>query len=157
MKRCYFQLLDAMLTASSMSVLPGVRELLNELAAIPGVVVGLQTGNWREAAEIKLARFGLAGYFEVGAFGDDQPDRGALPILARSQAEETTGLVIGPGQTVIIGDTALDVACARTWNMASVGVATGRTSRDELRAAGADLVVSTLAEVDAPSLLGLTR
>ncbi|MFQ5525498.1 MAG: HAD family hydrolase [Thermoanaerobaculia bacterium] len=157
MKEHYFAILDEMLTESSMKVLPGVVEILDELVTVRSAIVGLQTGNWRGAADIKLSRYGLDGYFEVGAFGDEQPDRSRLPLLARNRAEESTGRAIEAEQTVIIGDTALDVACAKACGMASVGVATGSTSQDELRGAGADLVVSSLAEIDADSLLGLTR
>lgn len=157
MKEHYFEVLDLMLTESSMNVLPGVKRLLDELASIPSVVLGLQTGNWRRAADIKLARYELSGYFEIGAFGDGQPDRIGLPPLARARAEELTGEPIQPENTVIIGDTALDVACARSWGMASLGVATGSTSREELRDQGADLAVTALTEIDADGLLALTE
>ena len=45
LKDCYFEMLDEMLDASSMAVLPGVIELLDRLAKDPSVVLGLQTGN----------------------------------------------------------------------------------------------------------------
>lgn len=155
LKDCYFEMLDEMLDPSSMVVLPGVIELLDQLAEESSVVLGLQTGNWEVAAEMKLSRFGLASYFVAGAFGDGHLDRKTLPPLARARAEQQVGGRISPKKTVIVGDTALDVACARTWDMASVGVATGSTSQLELQAAGADLVVPTLADLDAGRLLGL--
>ncbi len=154
-QKSYFKMLDDMLDASSMTVLPGVFELLDELAEDPSIVLGLQTGNWEVAAAIKLARFGLDGYFAVGAFGDGHPDRSTLPPMARERAERRLGRAIRKGDTVIIGDTTLDVDCARAWEMVSVGVATGSTSRTELQAAGADLVVPTLAQLDAGRLLDL--
>jgi len=156
LKECYLEMLDEMLDTSGMAVLPGVIELLDQLAKDSAVVLGLQTGNWEAAAEMKLSRFGLARYFVVGAFGDGQLDRNTLPPLARDRAEQRVGGRISSSHTVIVGDTALDIACARTWHMASVGVATGSTSQLELRSAGADLVVPTLADLDAGRLLGLT-
>ncbi len=155
MKDRYFEMLDDMLEVSSMTVLPGVIEFLNELAENSAVVLGLQTGNWEVAAEIKLARFGLDRYFVVGAFGDGHLDRDPLPLLARARAEQRVGEEIRPRDTVIIGDTALDVACARTCEMVSVGVATGSTSQIELRAAGADLVVPSLVQLEVDRLLDL--
>lgn len=155
MKDSYFEMLDEMLEVSSMDVLPGVIELLDELAENSSIVLGLQTGNWEVAAEIKLSRFGLDRYFSVGAFGDGHLDRNSLPPLARARAEQQVGNRICSEDTVIIGDTALDVACARTWEMPCVGVATGSTSQVELQAAGADLVVPTLAQLDIGRLLGL--
>jgi phosphoglycolate phosphatase-like HAD superfamily hydrolase len=155
LKNRYFEMLNEMLGVSSMEVLPGVIELLDGLAQDPGVVLGLQTGNWEVAAEIKLSRFSLDRYFLVGAFGDGHLDRNSLPSLARQRAERQVGNSINSRDTVIIGDTALDVACARTWDMVSVGVATGSTNQLELRAAGADLVVPTLAELEVDRLFGL--
>ena len=40
-------------------ICPGARDLLEALAREPGVQMGLETGNFREAAFIKLRRFGL--------------------------------------------------------------------------------------------------
>lgn len=157
MKACYFEMLGDMLEHSNMAVLPGVVELLDVLEQDAAVILGLQTGNWEVAAEIKLSRFGLERYFLAGGFGDGHLDRHALPPAARERARERLGHEVDLGQSVIIGDTALDVACARTWNMAAVGVATGSTSQSELRDAGADLVVPDLSVLDADRLLGVAR
>src|SRR5512141_2261086 len=43
-------------------VMPGIRELLDALAARDDVVVGLLTGNYLEGARIKLEHFGLWQY-----------------------------------------------------------------------------------------------
>jgi phosphoglycolate phosphatase-like HAD superfamily hydrolase len=50
---------------------------------------------------------------------------------------------------VIIGDTPLDVACARDAGVNCLAVATGGFSVDALRAAGADTVVDSLADTEA--------
>src|SRR4051794_33883483 len=44
-------------------VLPGVAELMRELAGRPGVAVGLLTGNIREGARLKLGHYGLDQHF----------------------------------------------------------------------------------------------
>jgi len=49
----------------------------------------------------------------------------------------------------LIGDTERDVAAGRDGGAKVVGVATGVTSEDELRAAGADAVLADLADVNA--------
>lgn len=157
LKEHYFEQLDRMLGEETMKVLPGVLELLDDLAGRSDVLLGLQTGNWRRAADIKLERYGLSAHFEVGAFGDGQPDRNGLPPLALERAIDLAGEPIAAADTVIIGDTALDVACARAWGMSSLGVATGSTSLEELKGTGADRAVATLAEVDADGLLDLIR
>lgn len=157
MQAIYLEMLDRELGPETMTVLPGVRELLAELEEEAEVVLGLQTGNWRGAADIKLSRYGLDSHFQVGAFGDGQADRSQLPALARHEAESRFAASIKSEDVVIIGDTALDVACAKHWEMASVGVATGSTELSVLGRAGADLVVSTLLELDAAGLLKLGR
>src|SRR5262245_15845340 len=62
--------------------MPGVGELVRQLSASPGVVLGLLTGNIEEGARIKLAPTGLLPHFVLGAFGSDDPDRRRLPSLA---------------------------------------------------------------------------
>jgi phosphoglycolate phosphatase-like HAD superfamily hydrolase len=54
---------------------------------------------------------------------------------------------VPPGRVVIIGDTPLDVDCAHHNGCRCLAVATGIHPPDELRAAGADLVVDDLSDV----------
>src|SRR6478672_7515384 len=69
---------------SRKGVMPGVRELLDALAPRNDVFLALLTGNFEEAARIKLEYFDLWRYFRCGAFGDAAPDRnGLLPISER--------------------------------------------------------------------------
>ena len=56
---------------------PGVMELLDALAD-EDVTMGLGTGNFRRAAEAKLAPMGIWDRFVEGGFGDDAADRTAL-------------------------------------------------------------------------------
>ena len=58
-------------------VMPGVRELLDELQDRRDVFLGLLTGNFAEGARIKLQHFDLWHYFRCGAYGDDSADRTA--------------------------------------------------------------------------------
>ena len=59
---------------------------------------------------------------------------------------EAEGESLEPRQIVVIGDTPKDVDCALANGCVAFGVATGRYSADELRAAGADIVVESLLE-----------
>ncbi|MCA9513560.1 MAG: HAD hydrolase-like protein, partial [Myxococcales bacterium] len=56
-------------------------------------------------------------------------------------------------RVLVIGDTPRDVAAARAIGAACVAVATGWTSADDLRAAGADVVVEHLEEAAALAAL----
>lgn len=144
MKRLYLDRLDECLDPAEMRVLPAVEGLLEELASRPDVCLGLLTGNWRDGARIKLARVGLDGYFEFGAFGDDQPDRLGLPPVALERATAFAGRAWRKEECLIVGDSPADVACARAHDIPALAVATGRTPAAQLEAAGPHWLVNDL-------------
>lgn len=129
-------------------VLPGVTSLLDALAERADVTVGLLTGNFERGAAIKLGHFSLLSRFALGAFGDEHADRRELVPIALGRAADA-GIDIANERVVIIGDTPLDVDCALAHGACAVGVATGHFDDAALHAAGAHVVVSTLAEQDA--------
>ena len=144
MKRIYFERLERFLDPAEMRVLPAVTELLDGLACRADVTLGLLTGNWREGARIKLSKAGLQSYFELGAFGDGQPDRLGLPPVALERAATVTGRSWRREQCLIVGDSPADVACARAHDIPALAVATGRTPAELLAAAGPRWLVDDL-------------
>ena len=144
MRQIYLAKLERGLKREGMRLLPGVLELLQKLAAQDEVMVGLLTGNWRGGAEIKLSRFDLNRYFSVGAYGDDGVNRRDLVPVALERASKLCGQSFEPCRTLIVGDTILDVDCARSAGVRSMGVATGFTDAECLLAAGADWVFPDL-------------
>jgi phosphoglycolate phosphatase len=122
------------------ALLPGVRELLGWLSGLENVKLALLTGNFEPVARLKLARAGIGKFFAAGqgAFGSDAEDRTVLPAIARRRA----GTIDSPyprEKTIVIGDTPLDIECARADGLRCVAVATGPYTLDQLR--GADAVV----------------
>ena len=144
MRRTYFDKLDRGLRREGMRLLPGVRELLERLSARDDVLIGLLTGNWRQGAKIKLGRFDLNRFFAFGAFGDDAVDRRDLVPVALERAAALGGETFTPQRTLIVGDTVLDVDCARSAGAWSMAVTTGFTDAERLEAAGADWVFPDL-------------
>jgi phosphoglycolate phosphatase len=129
-------------------VMPGVRELLDAAHAHPHLHLALLTGNYQEAAAIKLRYFDLWHYFAFGAYSDDAADRNLLVPIARERALRH-GLPAAAGARVmVIGDTPHDVACAAVAGAKSLGVATGGHSRDELTRAGADIALDDLSDTE---------
>jgi phosphoglycolate phosphatase-like HAD superfamily hydrolase len=116
------------------TVVDGIPSLLDWLRGRPGVTLGLLTGNFQPVARLKLTRAGLADYFAgcPGAYGSDHEDRAALPAIARRRAG-SVGHPCPREQTVVIGDTPRDIACARADDLRCVAVATGPYSVDQLR------------------------
>jgi len=130
-------------------VLPGIAAVVRELAARDDAVVGLLTGNIEGGARVKLAPTGLWPLFRVAAYGSDDADRRRLPAIACSRARVRTGHDFPFERVTIIGDTPLDVDCARACGARAVAVATGHHRAEELEACGPDLLFADFAEVAA--------
>ncbi len=143
--RVYAQLATADL---SHTVLPGVHELLGWLCERDDVELGLLTGNYEPVARLKLTRAGIGRHFPSGqgAFGSDAEDRAALPAIARRRAG-TRGIPCPREQTIVIGDTPRDIACARADGVRCLAVATGPYAEVELQ--GADAVAADAAAAQA--------
>ena len=123
--------------------LPGIRTLVEALAASDEVFLALLTGNYSRGAELKLAHFDLWRLFRCGAFGEDASERRALVPVAVARAATLGCPPLAPRDIVIVGDTVRDVDCARANGAACVAVATGGDTSTTLRAAGADAVFET--------------
>ena len=145
----YLRELDALLAdGARVRVLPGVAEVVRALSARADAVVGVLTGNIEPGARVKLRSTGLWPLFRVGAFGSDDMDRRRLPAVARRRTLETLGHDIPFDRVTIIGDTPLDVDCARAAGALAVAVATGRYTGDELSACSPDVLFPDLSDVD---------
>jgi phosphoglycolate phosphatase len=130
-------------------LMPGARELLEALDHHDHLHLALLTGNYREAAEIKLQHFELWEFFEWGAFSDDASDRNALVPIARSRAEIYDIPTDAIERVIVIGDTPHDIECARVAGARSIAVATGGYTVDQLREFGADEVLPDLSDTEA--------
>jgi phosphoglycolate phosphatase-like HAD superfamily hydrolase len=134
---------------SRVEVLPGVAPLVGALATRTDALVGLLTGNIEAGARVKLAPTGLWPYFRVGAFGSDHADRRALPGIACERAGVLLGRAVPFEMVTIIGDTPLDIDCARACGARAVAVATGLHSADDLAAEKPDVLFASFADLDA--------
>jgi phosphoglycolate phosphatase-like HAD superfamily hydrolase len=130
-------------------VYPGVRELLDALAARDDVVLALLTGNIARGAQAKLASAGLDHYFAFGAFGSDAEHRPGLPPVAVERALAATGRAFRGSEIVVIGDTPHDIRCGEALGVFTVGVATGGHECAELLSVGADAAFDDFSDTDA--------
>lgn len=135
--------------APGKGVLPGVRRLLETLDTRDDVFPALLTGNCEEGARIKLQHFDIWKFFRCGAYGDDVTDRNHLFEIAIQRAEASGAPRVQPSDVVVVGDTVLDVACAKAAGARSVAVATGPCDVETLRKSGADVVVRDLSDTEA--------
>jgi phosphoglycolate phosphatase-like HAD superfamily hydrolase len=121
-------------TPERVRVLPGIRELLDRLAAIAPITLGLLTGNIERGARLKLAPAGLNDYFPFGAFGSDSAKREELPPIAVERASTIDGHRFRGREVVIIGDSIYDVRCGVPHEATTIAVASGKTPAEKLRA-----------------------
>lgn len=129
--------------------MPGAENAIAALAD-HGVMQSVVTGNLRPVAQLKLATLGLTVGIDcnVGAYGSEDTDRAALVRSAHRRAERSHNLTLD--QVVVVGDTPFDMAAAHRADagVLAIGVATGHHTSDDLKAAGADVVLSDLTEID---------
>jgi phosphoglycolate phosphatase-like HAD superfamily hydrolase len=127
-------------------VCPGVGDLLGQLRGRPGVVLGLLTGNVHRGARAKLGHYGLWDHFTCGGFGDHHFDRDDVARAAVRSAEEHVGGRVDPADVWIVGDTPLDVSCARAVGAHAVAVATGWHPLDKLAETRPDVLLPDLSD-----------
>ena len=131
-------------------VLPGITPLLDALEPDARHFLALLTGNYADAAEVKLGHFDLWRYFRCGAFGEDHGDRNHLvPVAMHRARAQGLPLHVEPAHAIVIGDTPRDVACAHAHGARCLAVATGEYSAEVLRGAGADVVFEDLSDTSA--------
>jgi phosphoglycolate phosphatase len=128
-------------------VLPGVREVLEEIGAL-GFPMGLVTGNLPCIGWTKVERAGLRRHFGFGAFSGMGKTRADLARLAfqMSGASDDT-------RVTMIGDAPSDVRAARANGFRMAAVATGLTPWEELGALGPDLLLNDLSKASERRLL----
>ena len=103
-----------------------------------GCELGLITGNLKEIAIAKLKLAGLNNYFSFGGFGDS---------LTRNEVARAAIKYRGGSSVFLVGDTPLDILAGKEIGAKTVGVATGIYSVDDLKEAGADIVVNNLKQL----------
>jgi phosphoglycolate phosphatase len=128
--------------------LPGAKATLEYLATKKQIYQGVLTGNLRDVARIKLEVFELDSYLdlEASAYGNDHSERAELVAIAQSRASTRTGMTFEDRNTVLIGDTPNDIEAGAIAGVRVIGIASGKSSVEELREVGAAVVVTDLTD-----------
>lgn len=143
----YLDRLEAVLLSEKPELKPGVVPLIEAVTRRPAVVTALLTGNLERGARLKLTAADLWHHFRFGVWGDDGARRTDLGQVAIKRARTVTGIEFLGSDCIVIGDSTHDVDCGRALGARVVGVATGRTSAEALREAGANVVLSDFADL----------
>ncbi|MEU9452136.1 HAD family hydrolase [Streptomyces sp. NPDC048277] len=112
--------------------MPGAREAIAAVRDAGGKTV-VVTAKYEPNAKLHLSHLGMV------------PDA----VVGDLWAEQKAGALREHGASVYVGDHVGDVRGARTAGALSVAVPTGPCDADELRAAGADVVLADLTELPA--------
>ena len=113
-------------------LLPGALESLDAVRAA-GAQVIVVTAKFESTARLSLDALGLA----------------ADAVFGGVHGPEKAAVLTSVGAAVYVGDTPADMAAAVTAGARAVGVATGSFTGDELRAAGAADILTSLREFSA--------
>ncbi|HEX8165702.1 MAG TPA: HAD-IA family hydrolase [Beijerinckiaceae bacterium] len=121
----------------------GADELLTELSTRDDVVLGIATGKSRRGVAHLLERHGWQEVFSTIQTADDAPSKPHPAMLEQALAE--TGA--SAGASAMIGDSTFDMTMARAVGMGAIGVSWGYHRPQALREAGAEVIVSSYAEL----------
>jgi phosphoglycolate phosphatase-like HAD superfamily hydrolase len=143
-RETYIEMFRSRTSPSDVTLLEGVRELLEELSALTGVLSGLLTGNFEGSGRHKLHLPGINHFFPFGAFADDGHHRNELPPVAVEKAFRLSGKRFSGKDVVIIGDTEHDIACSRVLGARSIAVASGTYPQEELKKHRPDVLLENL-------------
>lgn len=113
---------------------PGMRALIDRLAARDDLLLGIATGKSQRGVAAVLAHHGLEGRFVTIQTADDAPSKPHPAMVLQAMA--ATGAA--PMDTVLIGDTSFDMVMARAAGARAIGVSWGYHAPDLLTQSGAE-------------------
>lgn len=145
----YLKQLPGCLSDSPGQLLPNVREVLDALAQQSHIKLSLLTGNYTDAAWIKLKHFGLDQFFEFGGFGDHNANRNDVARSALNIAAQALNRQLHGADTMVIGDTPADIHCARSIGASVVAVATGVYKSHQLASESPDHLCEDFQQTEA--------
>ncbi|KAL8733198.1 MAG: hypothetical protein Q9166_002215 [cf. Caloplaca sp. 2 TL-2023] len=136
---------------------PEVKEILPWLAGRhhkqsvtePKVPIGLLTGNSEPNALLKIKAAGIdTGIFDtsISSFGDKHGTRLGLVRDSIRKLKEQYGTQVNVEDVTLVGDTPLDIECAKEAGCGIVAVSTGNYAADQLVPLNPDFACRTLME-----------
>jgi HAD superfamily hydrolase (TIGR01509 family) len=129
--------------ASTTNLLPGVADTLKALRSM-GLKIGLCTINSEKSVSRILERFGIAGSFDVtvprNRVRHVKPDPEHLEVALKA-------LAVSPEETLVVGDSRVDMQSAKALGAVAVGLPTGVATLEQLMSSGADYIVTSMVDV----------
>jgi phosphoglycolate phosphatase len=116
---------------------PSCKDIIAELAGREDLILGIATGKSRRGVDRLIEAEGWHGIFATIQTADEHPSKPHPSMIYQAMLE--TG--IAPTKTIMIGDTTYDVEMARAAKVGALGVTWGYHHRDELKEAGAHVII----------------
>jgi phosphoglycolate phosphatase-like HAD superfamily hydrolase len=132
-------------------VCPGVVDVLRALRK-RDIPAGIVSGNLSNIGWKKMERARLSRFFRFGSFAEKGETRADLVRIAVKDARQLRMIRHG-ARISLVGDHPNDVTAAKTNGIRAIAVATGLSSREELLAAGPDILLDDLRGFDLERLL----
>lgn len=121
----------------------GIDAMIEALAARDALTMGAVTGKSRRGLDLIVDAHGFGTHFQVSRTADDCPSK-PHPAMVLECCRECG---IEPAATVVIGDAIYDMMMAKAAGAMAIGVSWGYGGVDALKAAGADAIVYSPAEI----------
>lgn len=125
------------------SPFPGVKETLKALKEM-GLKIGLCTINSEKSTEFMLKRFRISEFFD--ALTPRNKVRNVKPNTEHLEAT-LNALEVKPQEAVVVGDSVIDMKCARDLGAVAVGISTGISTPKEMAGAGANYIITAITEL----------
>jgi len=145
-----FMLTYSLCATNNTRLYPGARSVLQHFSDA-GVRQGICTNKPESITKQILSSFSIASYFDVVVGGDTMAAKKPDPLPLRSCLE---ALNVMPRESMMIGDSATDVATAQAMNM-PVGIVSYGYARRAARTLGADFLIDKLSLL--PASIGELR
>ncbi|WP_227271754.1 HAD-IA family hydrolase [Roseobacter weihaiensis] len=104
--------------AQSSPLYPGARDILEELHAVPDLLLGVATGKSKRGLDKLMEAHRLDHFFFTQQVADFHPSKPHPSMLLQAMAEAG----VDAGDTVMIGDTSFDMEMAEAAGVHAVGV-----------------------------------
>jgi HAD superfamily hydrolase (TIGR01509 family) len=129
--------------AMSTGVLSGAVETLKALKRM-GLKIGLCTINSEKSASYILQRFKIAEFFDAtvtrNMVSQVKPHPEHLQVVLKA-------LSLAPEESVVVGDSSVDMQCARELRAIAVGLPTGISTVQQLTSQGANYVITSITDL----------
>lgn len=107
--------------AESSPLYPGARDMLDLLAKMPNVLLGVATGKSKRGLDKLVEAHGLQDVFVTQQVADFHPSKPHPSMILRAMAE--AGVTVD--RTVMVGDTSFDMEMAQAAGVCGIGVSWG--------------------------------